>query len=392
MHTEGIVPVYPASERSRRACCATSCTQSRPAMRSVPDPLPGALRAPNACRQGRRRARRPPAALARRSRGRARAPGARGAAAHAARAAAAQAASSSARAGAGAAGRPGDLRRAFLDGLPFALTDAPARRARRDRRRPRARTTPMRRLLQGDVGSGKTVVALLLPAARRREAASRGRSWRPPRRSPRSTLETAARAASARSSPASCSPAVADGGRAARGARRASRRARRASSSARTPCIQGDVELRRPRAGRRRRAAPLRRRAARRAGAARGRRRRRAARAAHDGDADPAHAGAHRLRRPRRDRRSPASPAGRQPVVTRLVDEGQRDGRLRVRAQAARPGPPGLRRLPADRRVRVASQPAAAVAEAERLQAGAVPRLARRAWCTASSRPPSATR
>ena len=45
------------------------------------------------------------------------------------------------------------------------------------------------------------------------------------------------------------------------------------------------------------------------------------------------------------------SPAGRQPVVTRLVDESAARDRLRVRAQAARQGPAGLRGVPGHRRV-----------------------------------------
>ncbi|MPZ98224.1 MAG: ATP-dependent DNA helicase RecG [Dehalococcoidia bacterium] len=48
---------------------------------------------------------------------------------------------------------------AFLAGLPFALTDA-QQRALHDLRGDLARSAPMSRLLEGDVGSGKTVVAL----------------------------------------------------------------------------------------------------------------------------------------------------------------------------------------------------------------------------------------
>jgi ATP-dependent DNA helicase RecG len=48
---------------------------------------------------------------------------------------------------------------AFLDGLPFSLTDA-QRRAVDEISTDLARPYPMHRLLQGDVGSGKTVVAL----------------------------------------------------------------------------------------------------------------------------------------------------------------------------------------------------------------------------------------
>ncbi len=59
-----------------------------------------------------------------------------------------------------------ELLDAFLGSLPFALTGAQAR-ALREVLEDMGRTTPMGRLLQGDVGSGKTVVALaaLLVAA-----------------------------------------------------------------------------------------------------------------------------------------------------------------------------------------------------------------------------------
>ncbi len=56
-------------------------------------------------------------------------------------------------------GEPGDLIRRYREALPFALTpyqEAAIREIDGDL----ARTTPMQRLLQGDVGSGKTVVAL----------------------------------------------------------------------------------------------------------------------------------------------------------------------------------------------------------------------------------------
>ena len=53
----------------------------------------------------------------------------------------------------------GDLLRRYREVLPFTLTDA-QERAIAEIDRDLARTTPMQRLLQGDVGSGKTVVAL----------------------------------------------------------------------------------------------------------------------------------------------------------------------------------------------------------------------------------------
>jgi ATP-dependent DNA helicase RecG len=54
---------------------------------------------------------------------------------------------------------PGELLERFLHGLPFDLTDAQAR-VIKELRRDLGSTQPMNRLLQGDVGSGKTVVAI----------------------------------------------------------------------------------------------------------------------------------------------------------------------------------------------------------------------------------------
>ena len=54
---------------------------------------------------------------------------------------------------------PGQLLERFLRGLPFDLTDAQAR-VIEELRRDLGSTQPMNRLLQGDVGSGKTVVAI----------------------------------------------------------------------------------------------------------------------------------------------------------------------------------------------------------------------------------------
>jgi ATP-dependent DNA helicase RecG len=56
-------------------------------------------------------------------------------------------------------GEPGDLIRRYREVLPFALTPY-QEQAIREIDGDLARTTPMQRLLQGDVGSGKTVVAL----------------------------------------------------------------------------------------------------------------------------------------------------------------------------------------------------------------------------------------
>jgi ATP-dependent DNA helicase RecG len=56
-------------------------------------------------------------------------------------------------------GEPGDLIRRYREALPFALTPY-QEQAIREIDGDLARTVPMQRLLQGDVGSGKTVVAL----------------------------------------------------------------------------------------------------------------------------------------------------------------------------------------------------------------------------------------
>jgi ATP-dependent DNA helicase RecG len=58
-----------------------------------------------------------------------------------------------------ALGEPGELLARYREGLPFALTEH-QERAIAELDHDLARTAPMQRLLQGDVGSGKTVVAL----------------------------------------------------------------------------------------------------------------------------------------------------------------------------------------------------------------------------------------
>lgn len=55
---------------------------------------------------------------------------------------------------------PGTLTQQFLSGLPFSLTEA-QKRAVEDIRRDTASGRPMNRMLQGDVGSGKTLVAVM---------------------------------------------------------------------------------------------------------------------------------------------------------------------------------------------------------------------------------------
>ena len=166
---------------------------------------------------------------------------------------------------------------------------------------------------------------------------------------------------------------------------RGDRERRRADRGRHARPDPGRRRVRRPRRRGRRRAAPLRRRAAPGArGAAR------AARPAHDGDADPAHARADRLRRPRRDRDREA--AG-QPAADRdrVGRRGALVGRVRAAVRAPRRGPAGVRRVPADRGVgdalgaRGGGRGRAAPARGAR-------GLPRRPACTAASRPPTAAR
>ena len=229
---------------------------------------------------------------------------------------------------------PGELIERYRAALPFELTEhQEAAIAELDR--DLARTTPMQRLLQGDVGSGKTVVALyaLLRAV---EAGRQGALMAPTETLAEQHFLTIegicpSSASAARSSPGS----VKTEGSARTGGRR--RRHARADPEG--------VRAARPRRRGRRRAAPLRRRAA--LGARRGPR---AARAPHDRDADPAHARPHRLRRPvgERDREAAGEPeAGRHRLG---------HGRAQLRgvhapAGAPRRGTAGVRRLPADRGV-----------------------------------------
>ena len=66
---------------------------------------------------------------------------------------------------------------ALLSRLPFKLTRA-QQRVGAEIRRDLARAEPMQRLLQGDVGSGKTIVAKRSPRCRRSRRAIRSHSWR----------------------------------------------------------------------------------------------------------------------------------------------------------------------------------------------------------------------
>ena len=168
---------------------------------------------------------------------------------------------------------------------------------------------PMQRLLMGEVGSGKTVVALYA-MLRALEAGHQAALM-----APTETLaeQHAVTLDALLARPRRIPFALLTGATPAGAAPRDPRPARLAASSALVvgthALIEPDVEFAALARLRRRRAAPLRRppaRRARRQGAGRGR----PARPPHDRDADPAHALADRLRRPRRDRRSASCPPG----------------------------------------------------------------------------------
>ena len=159
VHTEGIVPVYPASESISTRVLRDLVHEARRAARCVPDPLPGTLRAAEGLPS---KADAVLAIHAPRSHPEAAAARDRlvleelllmqlGLLLHKN----AEQRSSSAP----ALGRAGETATSFLSGLPFVLT-AHQLNAIAEIDADLERTTPMRRLLQGDVGSGKTVVAV----------------------------------------------------------------------------------------------------------------------------------------------------------------------------------------------------------------------------------------
>ena len=191
MHTEGVVPVYPAGEQVSARLLRGLLRQVLPEMRRLPDPLPAWLRA------------------------RERLPGRADAtlAVHAPR---------DLREARAARGRlvleelllmqtglllhkqeerrrvkapvfppPGDLAAAFLDALPFELT-AHQLEALDELEADLQGEAPMRRLLQGDVGSGKTVVALYC-LVRAAEAGRQGALMAPTETLAAQHAETAAR-------------------------------------------------------------------------------------------------------------------------------------------------------------------------------------------------------
>ena len=199
----------------------------------------------------------------------------------------------------------GHLRKKLIEALPYSLTPSQTR-AVAEIVADLAKPERMLRLLQGDVGSGKTVVALLAAAAVI-EGGRQAALMAPTEILARQHFNTIAPLAAA----AGIKVAILTGRE--RGRERSERarkaRLRRHPPADRHPCaVPGGGRVPRPRARGGRRAAPLRRAPAPRAGQeGRGGRR-----AGDDRDADPAHAGADLFRRHGRLRA--ARKAGRPPA------------------------------------------------------------------------------
>jgi len=159
VHTEGVVPVYPASEQVSAKLLRNLVRAVAPVMRCLPDPLPAGLltREGLPSRADAVLAVHLPRTVAEARRARARLVLEElllmqlGLLMHKAE--------ERERVRAPALPDPGATSRAFLDGLPFELTSHQLAALDELEADLRARS-PMRRLLQGDVGSGKTVVAL----------------------------------------------------------------------------------------------------------------------------------------------------------------------------------------------------------------------------------------
>ncbi len=249
---------------------------------------------------------------------------------------------------------PGSLTRRWLaESLPFTPTDDQVRAMKAIDADLEA-DRPMQRLLMGEVGSGKTVVALYAMLRAVEQGAQAALM------APTETLAEQHFATLQKLMPGELVQAALLTGSTAAG-RRADLLGKLASGELKLlvgthALIEGTVELRPPRGRRRRRAAPLRRQPAPRAGP-QGPRGAGAARAAHDGDADPAHARDDRLRRSRRDR--PAPPARRPPPDRdpRRLDRARAGACVRAHPRGAARRAPGVRRLPAGRGVRGAAGP-----------------------------------
>jgi ATP-dependent DNA helicase RecG len=159
VHTEGVVPVYPASEQVSARLLRALVHRLAPVMRRLPDPLPAELLVREGLpgRADAVTAAHLPRALAEARRARERLVLEElllmqvGLLLHKRE--------QQARAQAHALPAPGELAHAFADALPFELT-AHQLQALDELEADMSRREPMRRLLQGDVGSGKTVVAL----------------------------------------------------------------------------------------------------------------------------------------------------------------------------------------------------------------------------------------
>ncbi len=249
------------------------------------------------------------------------------------------------RTGAVALADPPQLTERWLaEGLPFVLT-ADQRDAIEEIAADLARTAPMQRLLMGEVGSGKTVIALLRDAARGRARLPGGDDG-PHRDAGRAALRDHPAAARLRAGVGGAADGLHAGAQAQRDPRPA--RKRRAVAGGGHPrADRARRALRRTGGGGRGRAAPLRRAPA--DGAQRAPGTASATHPAHDRHPDPAHAGAGPLRRPRHN------PAARTP---RRAPAGAHDarlrraaarGRLRGAARGAARRTPGIRRVPPDR-------------------------------------------
>ncbi len=243
---------------------------------------------------------------------------------------------------------PGALEDGLLRSLPFDLTGA-QRRVLGELRADLAQANPMMRLVQGDVGSGKTVVAALA-ALRCIEAGHQAALMAPTELLAEQHAQNFARWLA----PLGVELVLLSG--------RLKGKARQAALDAIAAgtvrlvigthaLFQEGVRFEQAGAGHRRRAASLRRAPA--AGAAREGPLRQPlpAPADHDGDAHPAHAGDDRLRGPRRvrDRRAAARPHARDHGRAARV-AARRGHRTRRCGRACRPA--GLLGVPADRGIR----------------------------------------
>jgi ATP-dependent DNA helicase RecG len=159
LHTEGVVPIYPASEEVSARLLRTLVHRALPLARCMPDPMPVQVRlgAHLPARCDALMALHAPRSLADGGAARERFVFEElyllqvGLLLHKA--------AEARRATAARLDGPPRLSRSFLEQLPFSLTEY-QRAAIRELDADLASETPMRRLLQGDVGSGKTVVAL----------------------------------------------------------------------------------------------------------------------------------------------------------------------------------------------------------------------------------------